>query len=440
MTSPLNVPQLRVGRAGFDVPLNNIVTWEAGQRQLRVTGKIGYTRQIRAVEDAVTGRQQILALAGDLDEQVVPVRYSANAAMDGYYRVLSSSVPLDATNEAPLTNGVWPFELTLEQVPGSVTPIVESTCLGVVRANDHSLTAGIAWHTWPGNAFEGWTDNGNINGTWSRIAEDGVVTIAANSASGSLTYRPRCWLAAADYYQGAATLQTTGAGDTDTSLRRTVIGRQSPITPTRWRLHNGLIAVTPSATAGQIDVRVFDGTIWETAKTYSFNATAGGAINGFQSVTPLWVGPDRVAIRLGTTIGFGRYWGRLWIDLSVSRGDRWVRGILTTDRSDNWGVWSETSPKAATAITGGIRGTSNDAGGNRYILASSRAQTNDLTNGRLVSTALIGGHSVGVVKAFDFGIGVELGGSTAVDFPETAPNQVLQYMFAQHERQSVVAR
>lgn len=433
MSDPYEVSALTIGRAGFDVPLCQVSAWDTSGDQVQISGRIGYTRLDHAVADAKVGRQQLLGLVNNPDESVVPVLYAPDSTLDGYYRVTAMQVRLDGTSEASYDSGVWPFDATLEPVRGLSTAVTECTCYGVVRRNDLGITHAIAWHSFPGNTQELWADNGDLN-LFHRQAEDGDVALSITGVTASdMVYRPRGWIAPADFYQAAAQLQQTDILDADTTLRRVVIGRNTFLDPDGWRLCNGFIDVRPDSHAGQVRISWFNGTTWTAPKRWSFHGeTAGGAVADFSTVTPLWVGPDRAAIRLGTSISFGRQWGRVWIDIGVSRGDRWARCVLSSDRVDNWGVWSETGTTASTAITGGIRATANDSEGNRFILASGRSRTGGLSTGRLTSAASL--------KGIDFGIGIELGGSGASTFPETADHQVSQYMWAQHERTAVVAR
>jgi hypothetical protein len=85
----------------------------------------------------------------------------------------------------------------------------------------------------------------------------------------------------------------------------------------------------------------------------------------------------------------------------------------------------------ATAITAGIRATSNDASGNRFLLAIPVGTTNDLVTGgvRLTTAA---------TRAL-VGIGSEVGGSGASG-SFTAQNQVYRFLGATFETVNVVGR
>jgi hypothetical protein len=148
---------------------------------------------------------------------------------------------------------------------------------------------------------------------------------------------------------------------------------------------------------------------------------------------------EEVIIHLGCTVNFGINWGRVGVDLALRRGDRIVRGFLSSDSQSNWQVARNTT-EAATAITygavtlGNIRATANDGDGNRYVLITDQTATpvSDLGNGSLTQNAATN-------NTFDFGIGSEIGGSGAAH-PNWAQDLAQQYIATQIEEQRVVIR
>lgn len=108
-------------------------------------------------------------------------------------------------------------------------------------------------------------------------------------------------------------------------------------------------------------------------------------------------------------------------DANSPRIDSVILGALRTNgNSVTSAVPAVWAPSAAThayvnslgleggnpAITGAIRATSNDAAGNRYVLACSAAQATDLTQGAVSPSAYSAAH--------DLMIGYELNGSSAL--------------------------
>jgi hypothetical protein len=119
------------------------------------------------------------------------------------------------------------------------------------------------------------------------------------------------------------------------------------------------------------------------------------------------------------------------LDLSIRRGARYVECLfIGSGPLGQWGV-GRTATEAATAITGGIRATANDAAGNKFVLASPRATTNDLTEGRIYATGALTG-------SWPFMVGCDVGG--AASLPLSSQGLIYQYMAAQGETQRVTAR
>jgi hypothetical protein len=103
-----------------------------------------------------------------------------------------------------------------------------------------------------------------------RGSADGDMTFL--DAGQVLTSTARFGLAPSSFYIGAATFEQG-------SPLQPVVGRTlTQADLVNWRLSNGLVRVTPNATAGKIDVSHYDGTVWDAIKTYVLSATqiAGG--------------------------------------------------------------------------------------------------------------------------------------------------------------------
>jgi len=86
---------------------------------------------------------------------------------------------------------------------------------------------------------------------------------------------------------------------------------------------------------------------------------------------------------------------------------------------------------AGTNVTGGIRVTSNDANGNRVVMAMAAAHTTDTATTSIQNTS--------TATSGNFGLGVELGGSSAAAGNQAA-QLVDQYFGAVSWRQRVVNR
>jgi hypothetical protein len=119
-----------------------------------------------------------------------------------------------------------------------------------------------------------------------------------------------------------------------------------------------------------------------------------------------------------------------YVDLTVRRGLHNVEGYLFTgtSASNNPGIARDTA-EAATAVTGGVRATATDASGNRYLLATPSAKTNDLAQGGFELTA--GG------SAIWFLISSEVNAAAP---SITVADLILYYMGANEHTQRIVAQ
>ncbi len=428
-----------IGRAGLTLPLNGPMSVvnkggllaTHGLQYITLSGSAG---PLSPVSDIVRLRDQLLGLDGNPDETVVPVIVDSEPRLTGYYRLIGVAV---TTDPAVLAKGWLRFTLDLEQVAGFASPMFESiltgallspNAVGAVAADAfyfHAVPLVNAWPTSLTEYFAGATTLyyrgiAPVQPPWLNVF--GLATPPPTAAHYSIP--PNL------YYLGAATFEQGGS-------LQPVVGRQL-VQPdyVNWRLSNGMLRVTPSGGALLVSHWDHVAVAWTTAKSYSFSATTGGAFTGFSGIAVLRNAPEEVCIRL-TMIPSNASVTRYFMDLSLRRGDRQVRGYITSDNADAY-VVARTAAEAATAITygavtlGGIRATSNDGDGFRYVLLSyQQAVTSDLVNGKLTQTV--------AAKSFDFSLGGEVRGSAA-PAPDRAVDIAKQYLAAQSEKMLVVAR
>ncbi len=118
------------------------------------------------------------------------------------------------------------------------------------------------------------------------------------------------------------------------------------------------------------------------------------------------------------------------------------RSVIATVRADNTGrvTVAPSSNTAATAITGGLRQTSNDANGNRYVLAGSNGFFgNDLVAGSIAQSDDPGTAGNQYYSYATFAIGAELDGSSATG-RNTAQSVAYELFSGRSESCRVVAR
>lgn len=386
-------------------------SWDQAGDMVKVSGVVW----ARGITDAKTLRAQLAGYVDNDDEEVVPVRWDADATVDGYYRIRSAEVTMRGSS---LYHGVFDVSIELERALAWSAPLFESPLLGATLTNGLGVT-GSSWHAIP-NVVDNYSQT-SVTANTTRVGEDGTTRVVFFGTTFTIT--PRYLLVPASYYVGASRLKVQDSSN----VLQIVTGRQAESKPYQWQITNGFCRVTPR-NPGSLDVEIFDGTQWERV-IWSFDyATAD--VNEFSSLAVLRNSPEEVIVRmaLGTTAGTSE--GRVLMDVALRRGEAMARVFIQSETARAWRTYRAAN-EAATNITGGIRATNNDAAGNRYILLSATATTKDNTVGAL--TLPVAATSVG------FGVGSSLAGSAAA-----APNVITgtrglveQYFSAQSERMSV---
>jgi hypothetical protein len=355
------------------------------------------------------------------DEPVVPVIWAADPKVDGYYRVREASFPM---NEAAARyDDLFTATFELGRVAGLESALWESQLIGTTLTNNLGVT---------GSGFFGFPQGNVLGNPYTKPDVAADVTRPAEGFAMRLLFfsffnvTPQWRMPLSDHYAGAATLEYADGG-----TYRPVVGSALDNAPTSFRLSNGLTRCTIRTESGEaeLDVAHYDGSQWDAAKDYRFEAVGAYTLKQFTHISVLRNSPEEVVIRL-TPESHGE--GLTTVDLWLRRGDRWVRGYLRSETARQWKILRD-SAEAATTLTGGIRATSNDAAGNRFMLATT-ASGHDLTNGGV----FLG--SAGTT--FDFGIGTELGGSgaTGTNAATGTRGMIEQYFAAQSERMMLAGR
>lgn len=430
---------LTIGRCGLDVTLADHASMSSSGDRISLTGVF----RASSLADAKVLRQQLLGHVNNRDEPVVPVTSSYDTTIDGFYRVLGASVDLDVQGN-DYGNFRFPYSVELERVSGTYNPLLERTHLAALRTNSHAivLASVVEFFGVPSRSSAASVTNYTSE---SRTSADGVTLFFYNVnpnipviVSSTALNPSELPTADAAWYDSGCILESKWA---DNATYRAVTGRQMPVRISNgvrpghdWRISNGFVRVMPAATTGaansgcDISVEHYDGAQWDTGKRYTFTleTVALASAKSFSQVTVLENNTACVVIRLAVEDN-----DRAWLlDIRLRRGSRFIECRWSLS-STGVVVVARDSAEAATALTGGIRATSNDGGGNRFVLASPQATTNDLVNGRITSSA--------GVTAYDFMIGSEVTGTSATG-QATAQNQVYQYMCAQSETYRVVGR
>ena len=409
---------LTIGRVGLDVVVSEIESLGFSGDALSLSGVL----LADTLNDVKVLRQQLVGYVGNGDEEIVPVTWDEDSTLDGFYRVTSVEV---STVPASYVANWFRFSLGLERVSGYAGPLMETIVTGAVRTNTHSITSAnaVAVVGVPDAANEFYDSSGED--TFTRPSADGLVRlVAADAYTRTQTFS----VDPGDWYAGAARIEY------GTSYR-VAVGQQIPSERETWRLSNGIIRVRPNADG--FAVSVFNGTTWDPEKVFALSGAGVlfGAVDLAYGLRVLRNSPEECIVRIPVSIPSAILSAigtsvRVDIDLALRRGERVVRGFLASTADVKWGVEASTA-EAATALTGGIRATANDANGNRYVLSSPQAVTNDLTQGGFETTA--------TATTFSFAAGFELDGSGAPAV-DAAQALIYQYMAAHAERVVVATR
>lgn len=414
--------------------------------RLIITGTVGAivtaTDATNVVKAAI---QQLTGYIENVDETAVGVTSTIDSSIDGYYQVVS-------VTEAAVGTGANHARVTVELLRwgSSYTGVQHETGGTIVtRTNPAGATAAPLWcipqaattfdppNTWKNLALA------------SRSAEDGVLhAVPVDTATGAVSGR---FTAAPSVVRvGAARIEHKYA-----STYYTMVGRHAPLTPTSWRLANGLMRITPSATANYLlDVSVWNGTSWSTAAAYWFYTsnkivpTANASATNLEIVSAriLRNSPEvsiiRLAVRytsatVGTTFAtrqamLSQLQRRTQVvDVALRRGDRVVAVTITNRPTSTSYLQMELNGAAAgTAITGGVVQTAADASGNKPVIMT--ANTIDVAP----TTMSLSTGPTGSTTAVEFGIGYVVPAAAAT--PDGAADLVQQYIGCVAEKQSVV--
>lgn len=434
----------RVGRG--TVILDCISSVSLTGRQVQFSGALHATTPgNKPTSDQIAAlnaeRQRLAGYAGNFDEPVVPIIWDLDPNFTGFYRLGEIQISIEPGG---LNRGVYNFTIPAEQVVGFAAPQFEAVITGASLTNDHGIV-GTAWFTFPTTVTEQFYDH-QCTVNEMRVSETG--TLNFTTCNNKYTRTQRYYLRPADFYTGTCELKVGPAGTfyaDNTDAVEVVVGSQISDSPYNWLIGNGLVRVWPSLTTGLLVVEHYDGSTWngnayeiagdEPANPVSLPAQAG-LLDGFETVTVLRNSPEMVAIRLSCAFEYGLELGRVFLDISIRRGDRTAILYLTAAHPDYPNNAWKIRPSVAEASSlvaggGGIRATANDAGGDRYVLMTPSDFTPNHTLGEIALDV--------ASQTAMFGISMEVGGSAATG-TATAAELIEQFHSGQTERLIVASR
>lgn len=315
-------------------------------------------------------------IAGMEEGHLVPVIFRDKAERNGYYSVTSASSDLtDYQSEVLLAD--WQIELQRQGSPSEVD--IQSRLTGAVRQNDFALT-GTRWHSPAIGHYAYHTGTSLPSGSVTRTGADGAQVVYLGVPANT---HPKWGSTVENFYGGRVRITDT----LEVSTENEIEGINRQVSASGWGLSNGLINVTPTATAGVLNIQYYNGTSWV---TNNWNMQRNGSnLAAWSAVTIIRNDFEECILRLTSTTSGG---GRTSIDLKLKRGSRFVEGYMQTSTSATLKVM----PTNTTASTSGTGYQVATSGTHRTVCGSARTFTVDNTNG---------GISKASTTTFDFWIG-----------------------------------
>ena len=412
--------RITIGRVGLDIDTEELDRWEQSGDTVSCSG----TFLVASVAAAQAMRAQLLGLLGP-DEPIVPVVWSDDTNLNGYYRVLDMQV---GTDQFTLTNGLLSWSAKLQRF--SAYPLVEMALRGGARTGMPGAITATGFHatpvSWQGVDYgTGTAQTPTARTTYAQ----GNLEIVTSTSSTTLNL-VTAGVDPSDYYDAAASITSGGYS---------VVGRDMPNSTTSWGIGNGLIRFAQSSGAGNdlvMYVAKNDGSseYGPFGLYWSIDGPVKTRTGTLRSVKILRNSPEECVIRLAynyTTLPTS-YLGSLIVDISVRRGSRIATITMSGSLSLQWGFFFET----ATALTGHrsnytYRSTGTWADG-RAVIGTGQSSTFETTQGGCYLTA--------AAAKFLGWIGIESLGASATTPPDGKQDLENQYWYGLSETQRVVAQ
>lgn len=384
------------------VPFRETTAADEGNDGMTVVGQESFPPStVAAVESA---HANVMALDG----LTVPVTMTDKFALTGFYRVTDASSRLLRELGGSMVKADWSIKLS--RIGGSGDVEVETRLPTIARTTTISTPpAAVFWHAPAGGATSYYTGATVPTGSVTRTSADGPIVAYLGIPSG---VTPRWTATAAAYLNGCARVLFDG-------IRR--LGTNTPPLSV-WEVNNGLVQILPGSN-GSFTVSCWDNPVWGSAKGYAIQV-AGATITTTPEFTVLRNDPEEVVIRLS----YATTPGRVTVDLGLRRGSRFVTGVIKRHSAAQLGI-TRTAAEAVTAVAGGVRATSADADGNRFVMGSAVTTTSTLTTANLAKVS---------VTTLDFFVGHEFGATPATG--DAYADLWAQYRGSNSEQTRIVRR
>jgi hypothetical protein len=341
--------------------------------------------------DANRRREDMLGI----ESALLPVVFTDKPLLSGYYRVTS----VKATYAEYFQVTMIDWTIVLDRFGTEAEVDLESRLSGPLTRNTAFAVTGERWHSPPVGHYGYWSGS-TVPSVVTRTGADGAQVVYRNVPA----THPRWGSTPSGCLAGRVRFLD------DAPAERS--GLNFAPAPTGWELSNGLVRVRPLAASGVLDIAAYTGGAW---RSKAWDLLAGGVTLGVpRSATLLRNELEQVVVRL---LWASTAPGRVTADLTLTRGARLLELYVQSQTSTTLKV-VRAAAEAGTAGTGYVRATANDADGNRYVVGSALAFTNDTVTGGLSKAA---------TTTLDAFVGVAAAGSGAAagDQPD---NLMAQYL------------
>lgn len=361
---------LTIGRVGLDVDMDHMAAWEERKgfneeqtvfRGFLKSTSIEFTKYLRA---------ELLEQQGAF----IAVTYSGDDFFDGFY--ILTDVFIDTIQNSYLGAGLFPFEISLYRIGSLASTELQSLITAADIDNDFGSTPQY-WHAVPPGTLS-YNAGPDASATeYARESVDGNVAFYVNVQA---SWDPTWSIEPASYYLAASEIWYRDR------LRAGLLIPEND--PTNWYITNGLIEVRAAtfqgSSNGQIELRPYDGTQWDSWLAFDFWHDDTNEIPSWHFFTILRNTPELVTVRLMRDARPITSSSIHTMDISLRRGSHYA-SFVWTYTSSHAGSIRRAATDAATR-PGGNASYIYDAStneGHRWILGAPREFIEDETNGRI---------------------------------------------------------
>lgn len=318
-------------------------------------------------------RMQVVNLAGNPDEEFVPVLWSGDPSIDGYYRVLDS----DVSSLGPVGNGSTRWSITVERLANTANPRMEIAYMRAPRANDHSITPG-SFGTIAALPTD--TDTSDVDLTFAvgnviatRTCVGGSVNLFRDTISAAARGAVLFSTEPDSYDIGGCLIEQKIGSDWYPVNGRQPVGRLL-----EWRISNGIIRLGTNANVAQLTFERWNGATWNTVDLTGTRLAGFGSTR--HAMTIIRNDVDAVVVRCdsaGTSSAPG------YRMFTIRRGCLHADIVMAHPGQLTFGFATTTASTALSPSTLGLRSTATQANGDAWFLACTETCSSNLTTGTL---------------------------------------------------------